>query len=128
MLDTHILLRSLLEPKRLAKRVALALEAPENELWLSPITTWEVLMLAEKGRVLLNPEPKAWIRKAYRTMPFKEAPLNHEVALVSRDLRLPHQDPADRFLAATALVYDLVLVTSDERLFRSKALTTPGNG
>jgi len=34
-------------------------------------------------------------------------------------LQLSHQDPADRFLIATAVVFDLILVTADERLIRS---------
>lgn len=51
--------------------------------------------------------------------PLEEAVLNHEVALRSREVALPHQDPADRFLVA--LVYDLTLVTADETLIKAKA-------
>jgi len=120
LLDTHIFLWSLLEPARLAKRVASELENPANELWLSPISTWEVVILAEKGEIILNPDPVTWIRGVYRAIPFKEAPLNHEVAIESRIIELTHQDPADRFLAATALVWGLTLVTADERLPRSQ--------
>jgi len=39
LLDTHIFLWSLLEPSRLTKPVAAALESPSNELWFSPLTT-----------------------------------------------------------------------------------------
>lgn len=122
LLDTHIWLWSLLEPARLAKLVAAELENPDNELWLSPISLWEVLILVEKRRVVLDLDPAAWIRRVLARVPFKEAPLNHEVALKSRSLSLDHQDPADRFLAATALIYDLTLVTADERLLHSKEL------
>lgn len=122
LLDTHIWLWSLLEPARLAKQVAAELENPDNELWLSPISLWEVLILVEKRRVVLDLDPAAWIRRVLARVPFKEAPLNHEVALKSRSLSLDHQDPADRFLAATALIYDLTLVTADERLLHSKEL------
>ena len=45
-----------------------------------------------------------------------EAPINLEVAIESRRVNLPHQDPADRFLAATAIIYDLTLVTADARI------------
>jgi PIN domain nuclease of toxin-antitoxin system len=45
----------------------------------------------------------------------------------SRAIDLAHQDPADRFLAATALVYDLTLVTADARLLRSRRLATLAN-
>ena len=56
--------------------------------------------------------------------PLREAPVNHEVALQSRSIDLKHQDPADRFIAATALVYDLVLVTADKRLLESEQVRT----
>jgi PIN domain nuclease of toxin-antitoxin system len=45
-----------------------------------------------------------------------------EVAIQSRLVELPHQDPADRFLAATAIVYDLILVTTDTRIIHAKAV------
>ena len=50
--------------------------------------------------------------------PLREAPLTRAVAVRSRTLPLRHEDPADRFLAATAAVYDLKLVTADERLWK----------
>ena len=53
-----------------------------------------------------------------REQPFRQAPLNHEVAIQSRLVTLPHEDPADRFLAATAAVFELTLVTADEKLLR----------
>ena len=127
LLDTHIFLWSLLEPTRLTQRVACELENPANELWLSPITIWEMLVLAEKRRVILNPDPFAWIRNVLKTTPLKEAPLNYEVAIQSRALDLRHQDPVDRFLAATALVYELTLVTADERLLGSRKFSTLAN-
>ena len=120
LLDTHVWLWALLEPGRLSQRVSAALQDPANEVWLSPISTWEVLVLAAKGRVVLDVEPAAWIRGALRSVPFREAPLTHEVAMRSHSIDLPHHDPADRFIAATASVYDLTLVTADERLFHSK--------
>ena len=123
LLDTHIFLWGLLDPTRLSKRVARELQDPANDLWISPISTWEVMVLAEKGRIVLDPDPTTWIRKVYRTIPFKEAPLNHEVAIQSRSVNLPHQGPADRFLIATARVHDLTLVTADERLLHLKQVS-----
>jgi PIN domain nuclease of toxin-antitoxin system len=120
LLDTHIWLWSLLDPGRLTERVTAELQDPSNELWLSPISTWELLTLVAKGRVLLNVEPTTWIRSVFRTVPFREAPLTHEVAVRSRQMDLPHRDPVDAFLAATASVYELTLVTADDRLLGSK--------
>jgi PIN domain nuclease of toxin-antitoxin system len=119
LLDTHILLWSLLDPHHLTQEVVKELENAADELWISPVTTWEILVLAEKGRVILEPDRFSWVRAVFTTIPFKEALLNHEVAIESRLIDLPHQDPADRFLAATARVYGLTLVTADDRLLHS---------
>jgi PIN domain nuclease of toxin-antitoxin system len=116
LLDTHIFLWSLLNPSFLAEDLARELDNPANELWLSPITTWEIIILSEKGRIELDDHPVAWMKYVLDTLPFREAALNHEVAMQSRVIRLPHQDPADRFIAASALVYDLTLVTADRNL------------
>ena len=127
LLDTHIWLWSHLEPDRLGKRVRNALIASSNQLWLSPISVWEVLLLAEKGRVAIDGDPRAWIESAWSRAPMHEAPINHEVALRSRLVSVPHQDPADRFLAATAQAYDLTLVTDDKHLLRGKGYQTLAN-
>jgi len=119
LLDTHILLWSLLDPGQLSKRVADELENTSNELWLSPITTWAILLLAEKGRIILDAEPEMWMRGVFERIPLKEAVINHEIAIQSRVLDLTHQDPADRFLVATSIVYGLTLVTADKRLMTS---------
>jgi len=121
LLDTQILLWSLLEPERLSAEVAVVLEDLDNELWLSPITSWEIIVLAEKGRIKLDDEPVPWIRNVLQTLPFMQANINHEVALESRLLQLPHQDPADRFIAASAVVYGLTLITADRNLLQSSA-------
>jgi PIN domain nuclease of toxin-antitoxin system len=121
LLDTHIWLWSLLDPDRLGRDVAAALEDRGNACWLSPISTWELLILTSRGRVQLDRDPGVWIREVLAALPFREAPLTHEVALRSRSIELAHDDPADRFLLATALVYELTLVTADERLLESRA-------
>jgi len=120
LLDTHILLWSLLEPARLATNVSAELENPSNELWLSPISTWEIMILAKKGRIVLDARPELWLRDVFKTISFKEAPLNHEVAIQSRIVDLAQEDPADQFLVATAIVYDLTLVTADRRIIDSQ--------
>ena len=116
LLDTHVWLWSQLEPERLSARAAAALTDPANSLALSPVSVWEALLLAEKGRLDLLPDPWGWIRTAFETRPMRECPVTHEVALGSRSVRVPHDDPADRFIAATAMVHGLTLVTADRSL------------
>lgn len=116
LLDTHIWLWALLDPDRLAPRVRAALESPEHEIWLSPISVWEAHVLVERGRLVVTGSPAEWVERMVQAVPRREAAITHEVAIASRRLTLSHQDPADRFLAATAQVYGLTLVTADQRL------------
>ena len=121
LLDTHIWLWSLLEPARLTRRVSRALTNDRNELWLSPISSWEFLVLVDKGRIALKVDPSDWLIEVMKRAPMREAPITHEIARETRKLDLLHEDPADRFLAATAKVLELTLVTADERLLASKS-------
>jgi len=119
LLDTHIWLWSLLEPEQLKVTVVQVLEDEKNELFISPITVWETLVLAEKGRIELEPSPNEWITEALKRSQVKEATLSHNIAIKSRRIELPHQDPADRFIAATAWENDFTLITEDDKLKRS---------
>ncbi|HEX4600238.1 MAG TPA: type II toxin-antitoxin system VapC family toxin [Gemmatimonadales bacterium] len=127
LLDTHIWVWSQLDPDRLSRRVRTAFVDPAAELWLSSISVWEVLLLIERGRVTVTGEPSTWVEDALRAGPYREAPVTHRVALESRRVSLPHQDPADRFLAATARVLDLALVTADARLLAARPCKTLAN-
>lgn len=113
LLDTHIWLWSVSDTGRLHRRVIRSLTDPRNELWVSPISTWEIVLLHESGRLKLAGGPEVWLKKALAQAPVREAPLTHEIALVTRSVQLPHRDPADRFLVATALVHGFTLVTAD---------------
>jgi PIN domain nuclease of toxin-antitoxin system len=123
LLDTHIWIWSLLEPARLAPRTAKALNNPANEKWLSPISIWECIVLVEKGRIKLNIGVEEWITRALTEFPPIEAPLTVEVVLAMTKIHLPHRDPADAFLAATAKVFQLTLVTADVRLLTVKGIS-----
>jgi PIN domain nuclease of toxin-antitoxin system len=125
LLDTHIWLWSLQNPTSLGKRVRQELRNPENELWLSPISTWEALNLNAKGKIQLPGNLNEWV--ALATAPFREAPVTHEISLASQQLSFAHRDPADRFLAGTALVLDLTLVTADTRLLGLGEIATLAN-
>jgi PIN domain nuclease of toxin-antitoxin system len=124
LLDTHVWLWSLLEPERLRKKTRALLTAAGSTLWLSPISVWETTLLAERGTLELDTDTRRWIQDAIAASGIGEAPLNHEVVLQSRELKLKHDDLADRFLAATASVYQFTLVTADERLLRAKGYDT----
>jgi PIN domain nuclease of toxin-antitoxin system len=125
LLDTHIWLWSLREPQRLSLRVQRELRDTNNELWLSPVSTWEASLLHARARLQLRVSYREWVAKA--TANLREAPLTHEIVVAAQELDFPHRDPADRFLAATAGVLGLTLVTEDQRLLGLGRIATLAN-
>jgi PIN domain nuclease of toxin-antitoxin system len=120
LLDTHIWLWSVLEPERLSRRVAKEIQDISNELWLSPISVWELIVLWQKRRLIPGEDIVGWVPNALRALPLREAPVTSEVARETARLQLSTRDPADRFLLATAKVFELTLVTADEHLLKTR--------
>ncbi len=85
LLDTHIWLWSVGEPARVGKRVRRELQDQNNQLWLSPVRTWEALLLNAKGRIRLHEDISAWVTRASHLL---EAPLTHEIVLAAQELPL----------------------------------------
>ena len=124
LLDTHIWIWFLQNSERLGSQTRKTLTDPGNEVWLSPVSTWEALTLRRKGRIRVAGDLDAWLSEA--TQGTHEAHLTHEIALASGQLQM-HGDPADRFLVATAQVLDLTLVTADEKLLGLGNIRTMAN-
>jgi PIN domain nuclease of toxin-antitoxin system len=118
LLDTHIWIWSQLEPWRLNSDVTRALSDPHNELWLSPISIWELIVHVEKKRIDLKEDVFSWIAKSKQDLSLREAPLPWTISQEIRFVLLDHRDPADRFLIATARTLELTLVTADRRLLQ----------
>jgi PIN domain nuclease of toxin-antitoxin system len=117
LLDTHAWLWRLLDPDRVSADAEAAIADRSSELFLSPISTWETLVLARKGRLELDPSPREWVLEALRRSATNAAPFNHGIALRSEALEeFDSEDPADRFLVATALEHELTLITADEAM------------
>jgi PIN domain nuclease of toxin-antitoxin system len=124
LLDTHIWIWSQMEPEKLGSRVQRELRDPANERWLSPISVWEAAVLHRKGRLVISGDMNKWLERSLAG--FLEAPFTHEIAWTAEQVTL-HADPADRFLAATAKVLGLTLVTADRRLLGLGDIATLAN-
>lgn len=116
LLDTHIWIWSYQEPDKLASQVVQQLTNPEHERYLSPISIWEMVFLLEKRRIQINEDFGVWVTKSLVDLKLQDAPVTWQVAHELRFTLLGHRDPADRLLVATAKVYDLTLITADQRL------------
>ena len=68
LLDTHIWIWSVASPERLSRKVVTSLESSKNDLWLSPISVWELLLLVEKRSVELDRPRKSGSRPPLRPL------------------------------------------------------------
>jgi PIN domain nuclease of toxin-antitoxin system len=116
LLDTHALLWLTAEHPRLgrkARQVALAALA-EQRLCVSVVSFWEMASLMLRGR-LESSLDAASARAEILGTGIQELALTGPAAVLSASLDV-HPDPADRFISATAVVHDALLITADERL------------
>jgi PIN domain nuclease of toxin-antitoxin system len=127
LLDTHIWFWSFIEASRLSNRVARTLADSQNELWLSPVSVWELTILCRKGRFQVQPDISTWVKRSMSDLQLIEAPLTTDVALAIPTISFSHGDPADQFLAATAKVFDLTLITSDDNLLKVPGIRVLAN-
>ena len=118
LLDTHVIVWAAAEAERLGPRVASLLTDSRNELWISAVSAWELALLAGRGRLTLRPDTGRWLESAVAGLGLHEAPLTSAIALESRHLAVSTEDPADRFIAATARAHGCTLVTADAALSR----------
>ncbi|HMD48511.1 MAG TPA: type II toxin-antitoxin system VapC family toxin [Bryobacteraceae bacterium] len=114
-------------PEKLGRRVRRELQRAQNELYLSPVSIWEARYVERSGRLRISQPFSAWIEQMLAEMPLREAPFTVPVGVAAARIELPHADPGDVFLAATASVYDLTLVTADSRLPGCSWLKTLSN-
>ena len=117
LVDTHVLVwMDTDDPAlgRVGRRVIQQAWAAQ-QLAVSAVSFWECAMLHARGRIKLPKLPKAW-RSDLLAAGLTELPLDGEIAVVAAELDTLHKDPADRFIAATAIVRGATLVTADQRI------------
>ncbi len=112
LLDTHVLLWALIEPARLPADARAALEAPENGVFFSAASIWEIAIKRALGRPDFAFEPET-IRTAALGIGFAELPIDGMHAARVRHLPPLHRDPFDRLLIAQAQVEPMTLLTND---------------
>jgi PIN domain nuclease of toxin-antitoxin system len=127
LLDTHIWIWALHSPEKLNRAVRRQLVNARNELYLSPVSVWEAHHLAQKRRLRIRQGFAEWLDQVLARVPLQEAPFNFAVAAEAARINLPQGDLGDLFLAATASVFELVLVTADSQLLACTWLKTLAN-
>jgi PIN domain nuclease of toxin-antitoxin system len=86
-------------------------------IFFSAVSAWEIALLVEGGRVNLDLPAQQWIDRFLSRPGIEQAYLDCRIAtLAYRLYHLPHRDPADRLLIATAIALNCSLVTYDQSI------------
>ena len=115
LLDTCAVLR--LANGEFGKFSRLAMDAMREAdmLYVSPISEWEISLKWKQGGIELPLEPRALMRKMVDAYSLSLIPFSEEVMFRATELPDIHKDPADRFIIATAILGNMVVVTTDRR-------------
>lgn len=83
-------------------------------VYISAITGFEISLKHRSGKLDLPAPPDEWFKIIIEHHKLSVIPLNLEICIASTRLPLIHNDPCDRFIIASAKLYNLPIVTSDE--------------
>ena len=112
LLDTHILLWASGQPEKLSESTRTLLTTPENHLFFSAASIWEIVIKLNLGRTDFKVDPYR-LRKMLMAHGYNELPITAEHALKVNSLAPLLKDPFDRMLLAQALADGMLLITSD---------------
>jgi PIN domain nuclease of toxin-antitoxin system len=112
LLDTHILLWAAGEPRRLTAKTRSMIESPDNDLFFSVASLWEIVIKNGLGRADFQVDVRL-LRRGLLDNGYSEMPIASEHIVAIAGLPPHHKDPFDRILVAQAMVEGISLVTAD---------------
>ena len=113
LLDTCVLLWLVSDPVRLSARACAALESDETEAYISAISGFEISVKHRKGKLELPLAPREWLAQAFAAYSLRELPITMEIAALAPTVAVPHADPCDRMIIATAQLHGIPVMTPD---------------
>jgi len=118
LLDTHVFLWYIIGDPRLAPTTVTAVSDTTNEVFLSTVSLWEIVVKQELGKLLLPGAASDYIPRQRARHGTASLPLDESSIQFLPSLPPIHRDPFDRMIVCQALAHELVLVT-DDRAIRS---------
>jgi PIN domain nuclease of toxin-antitoxin system len=123
LLDTCTFLWLISDSGNVPERVVQIYRAPENEVYLSAASAWEIVLKHARGRLPLPVPPERLVREERETRGIETLPIDEESALHLSRLPALHRDPFDRILVSQAIVHGLVILTPDPLVTQYPART-----
>lgn len=112
LLDTHLLLWAAGNPDLLSETAQTLLNNPENELFFSPASLWEIVIKSGLGRSDFQVDARV-LRRGLLDNGYQELAISSEHVVSIASLPPIHKDPFDRILIIQATVEGIQLLTSD---------------
>ena len=112
LLDTHLLLRAAQGIEHLPSDARMLMSEPENELFFSVASLWEIVIKCGLGREDFKVDARV-LRRSLLDNGYNELPILSEHAVAIGALPPIHKDPFDRLLVAQAIVEGITLLTTD---------------
>lgn len=116
LLDTTVFVWLLQEPEKLNPRALALIEDKSQDVFLSSVTSWEVVIKFAIGKLTLPKKPAELLSEIFTNFSFQPLPITHAHSLAVGELEFHHRDPFDRMLVAQARSEKLVLITADEEI------------
>lgn len=116
LVDTHCWLWLQATPERIPGDVLEALASPENDLFLSAASAWEIAIKYALGRLPLPHPPQQYVQSRMATSGTAGLPVEIRHAVQVASLPGHHRDPFDRLLVAQAQLEGLTLLTADAQI------------
>jgi PIN domain nuclease of toxin-antitoxin system len=114
LLDTVTFLWALTDAPDLSDDARELFVDPENEVYLSSVSTWEIAIKHSRGKLPLPEPPVRFVPAQRKQHSIDSLPLDEEATLYLSRLPVLHKDPFDRMLVCQAIVHQLVILTPDE--------------
>jgi PIN domain nuclease of toxin-antitoxin system len=92
-------------------------------VFISPISGWEISLKEERGLLKLPMKAECWLAKAIENHNLTIIPLDMEIFVQANRLPWHHKDPADRFIIASAIIVNAVIVTADTKFSQYEVKT-----
>lgn len=123
LLDTHVFLWWVNDDARLSSQARKLFGEGENELFLSAVSGWEIVIKAKLGRLQLPDDPARFLSEQLLLNAIKTLPIQMSHALHVYTLPDHHRDPFDRLLVAQAQLENLPILTSDSAIAKYQVKT-----